>query len=253
MKIASLVFSLVISVTVWAQGQVQRQVVGLNDRKVIGANNMKLVAPNMSNVPFRFRQVADAVGLMSMGCTGTHIGGGLVISAGHCFDALKVTQYRSSCAGITVSWGVLDGRQPSSVSTCRQILVMALTKSVDYALFRVNNPPKGAVKIRLQGRPQIGAPVTVFSHPFRDPLTWSSICEIRKTFIYGLYGVSVNALQHSCDTNPGSSGAAIVDAISLDVVGIHDGGISQGLSGTNYGTFIDSTMIPKVLNQLGYR
>lgn len=249
MKIASLVLSVLFSFSALAQQQI---VIGQgnNDRKVIGPDNTKLVDANMINLPFKYRDAAEAIGLMSMGCTGTHIGNGLVISAGHCFQAAKIPSYSSSCAGVSISWGVRNGKKATSVSNCRQILVMSVNNRTDYALFRVDSAPRVSLKIKLQGRPQINSRVTILSHPFRDPLTWSGFCDIRKTFTYGL---NMYALQHNCDTNPGSSGAAILDAATVEVVGIHDGGVAQGLSGSNYGTFIDATPIPEVLKRFGYR
>lgn len=246
MKVFALVLSLFISIG--ALAQINQHVV--TNRTVIGPDNMKLVDANMLSIPFKYRQIAESVGLMSMGCTGTHIGNGLVVSAGHCFDAAKVAKYRTSCDGIQVFWNVRDGRQPSAVSNCRQVLVLELNNQKDYALFRVDNPPRASVKIRIQGRPALGTRVTIFSHPFKSALTWSGTCDISRALSYGL---NVNAIHHSCDTNPGSSGAAIVDAVSMDVVGIHDGGVSQGLSGSNYGTYIDWTYIPAVLRRLGYQ
>lgn len=245
MKVTFLVLAIFVSFSAFAQ--INQQIV--MNRIIVGSNAMKLVDANMLNIPFKYRQIAESVGLMSMGCTGTHIGNGLVVSAGHCFDAAKVAKYRTSCDGIQVFWNVRDGRQPSAVSNCRQVLVLELNNQKDYALFRVDNPPRGSLKIRTQGRPALGTRVTIFSHPFKSPLTWSGTCDISRALTYGL---NVNAIHHSCDTNPGSSGAAIVDAVSLEVVGIHDGGVQKGLSGANYGTYIDWTYIPAVLRRLGF-
>lgn len=252
MKFTSFIFTFFFAlfVSVSALAQVTRQVITNSNRRVIGMDNTKLVDANMLSIPFKYRDIAESVGLMSMGCTGTHIGNGLVISAGHCFEAGKVARYRSTCDGIQVFWNVREGRQPSGVSNCRQLLVLELNNQKDYALFRVDNPPRASVKIRTVGRPPLGTRVTIFSHPFKNPLTWSGTCEITRALNFGL---PAQAIHHTCDTNPGSSGAAIIDAVSLEVVGIHDGGVSQGLSGANYATYIDWTYIPAVLQRLGYR
>lgn len=246
MNVTSLVLALFVAMS--AVAQINQQI--LTNRVIVGSDNMKLVDANMLSIPFKYRQIAESVGLMSMGCTGTHIGNGLVVSAAHCFDAAKVAKYRTSCDGIQVFWNVRDGRQPSGVSNCRQVLVLELNNQKDYALFRVDNPPRAAVKIRMQGRPALGTRVTIFSHPFKNPLTWSGTCDISRALTYGL---NVNAIHYSCDTNIGSSGAAVIDAVSLEVVGIHGGGVQNGLSGSNYGTYIDWTYIPAVLRRLGYQ
>lgn len=222
----------------------------ITTRKIIGDNNFRPVDANMLSIPFKYREIAEAVGLMSMGCTGTHIGNGLVISAGHCFDAAKIAKYRASCDGIQVFWGVRNGKQPTSVSNCRQVLVLELNNQKDYALFKVDAPPRSSVRIKTQGRPSLGTRVTIFSHPFKNPLAWSGFCDISRNLSYGLNN---SMIHHTCDTNPGSSGAAIIDATTLEVVGIHDGGVSQGRTGANYGTYIDFTYIPAVLQRLGYR
>tara|TARA_B110001454_G_C12723272_1_gene436181 strand:- start:17077 stop:17823 length:747 start_codon:yes stop_codon:yes gene_type:complete len=248
MKITAVILAFLLSLT--SMAQVSRNVFTNNSRTVVGQDNTRLVDANMLSIPFKYRDIAESVGLMSMGCTATHIGNGLVISAGHCFEEGKIARYRSICGGIQVFWNVREGRQPSGVSNCRQLLVLELNNQKDYALFRVDNPPRSAVKIRLSGRPALGTRVTIFSHPFKNPLTWSGTCEIRRALNFGL---PLHAIHHTCDTNPGSSGAAIIDAMTLEVVGIHGGGVSVGSTGANYATYIDWTYIPAVLQRLGYR
>lgn len=228
-------------------------------RKVIGVNNFRNVNANGSNVPFKFHPVLEAVGILSMGCTATHIGNGLVISAGHCFDAAKV-KYNRSCAGVNIHWGVREGKNATSVSQCKKVLVLEYTKSKDYALFIVDKPPRVALPIRLNTPVPLGTRVTIFSHPFTQPLSWSGICDVRKSFAArdlnslgtGTLQVPLAMIHHQCDTNPGSSGAAIIDVQTLEVVGIHDGGYASGVSGYNYGTYISSTYIPAALERLRY-
>lgn len=250
MKLVVLV-SLVLSAVSFAQ---VRQVVvagGPLDRKVVGANNMKVVDANLQKLPVKYRPAAEAIGLMSMGCTGTHIGNGLVVSAGHCFSESNITKQRSTCAGVEIAWGVREGKQPTGVSKCTQVLVLELTNVKDYALFRVDRAPRVALKVRTQARPPLGTRITIFSHPFRQPLMWSGVCEISRSIATGL---NPNFLHHRCDTNPGSSGAAILDAETLEVVGIHNGGQSVGQTGgANYGTYVDTTYLPLALQRLGYK
>lgn len=220
--------------------------------KIIGTNSMRSVFADNTNIPFKYKRVLEAVGLISMGCTGTHIGNGLVLTAGHCFDATAIRQKKQNCDGVQVFWGVRVGKAPTSVSNCKQVLVLQQSDKKDYALLKVDNPPRAYLPVRLQGRVQVGQRITIFSHPFKNPLMWSGVCEVKR---------SVNAqipmqmIQHQCDTNPGSSGATILDAETLEIVGIHDGGwISETGNGVgyNYGTHIDSTLIPAVLARLGY-
>lgn len=218
------------------------------NRIIVGADNFRTVKANGSNIPYKFLPVLEAVGLMTVGCTATHLGQGLVISAGHCFNAEKV-KYKQGCEGIQVLWGVREGKNPTSTSNCRQVLVLEDTKIRDYALFKVDNPPRMALPIKLDGPVPLSSRVTIFSHPFTLPLVWSGICEIRKVF---RSDIPLGLIHHQCDTNPGSSGAAIIDVNTLEVAGIHNGGISDGVSGMNYGTYIAATYIPKILSRAGY-
>lgn len=79
---------------------------------ILGDNDLLRVDPAGSNVPSKFRRVIDAIGRTSpMGCTATHLGNGLALSAGHCFrdaqpraDGLPcVTKHGSP---VTIEWGV---------------------------------------------------------------------------------------------------------------------------------------------------
>jgi V8-like Glu-specific endopeptidase len=53
-----------------------------------------------------------------------------------------------------------------------------------------------------------------------------------------------NQFNHRCDTEPGSSGAAIISTSSLSIVGVHNG----GGDGWNYASFFAPyTSIPGIL------
>lgn len=219
------------------------------NRKIIGADNQRVVNAMGTNVPFKYHPAMEAIGLISMGCTATHIGYGLVVTAGHCFDADKL-KFKTPCVGDQVFWGVREGKAATLVSNCKQLLVKEHTKGRDYALFLVDKAPRVSLPIKLDGRAQLSTRITIFSHPFKQPLTWSGICDIRKSF--GSQA-PLGMIHHQCDTNPGSSGAAILDANTLEVIGIHGGGWAEGVSGYNYGTYIDATYIPTILSRMGYR
>lgn len=234
------VLFLVASLTVSAQNV---------NRKIIGADNQRVVNATGSNIPFKYHPAMEAVGMISMGCTATHIGYGLVLTAGHCFDASKI-KFKKPCVGEQVFWGVREGKSPSLVSNCKQLLVVEHTKSRDYALFLVDKAPRVALPVKLDGRAALSTRITIFSHPFKQPLTWSGVCEVRKSFTAQ---IPLGMIHHQCDTNPGSSGAAILDANTLEVIGIHDGGWAEGVSGYNYGSYIDATYIPTILARMGYR
>lgn len=229
------------------------------NRKIVGKDDFRMVNSQATNIPFKYKLVPEAIGLISMGCTGTHLGQGVVLTAGHCFDAAKV-KFNKSCEGVQVFWGVREGKNPTSVSTCKKLLVIEDTKNKDYALFIVDKPPRISLPIRLNSKPELSTRVTIFSHPFKQPLMWSGVCEIRKSFAArysnstdtGYLQMSLGLIHHQCDTNPGSSGAAILDAETAEVIGIHNGGVSEGPTGYNYGTYITSTYIPEILKRIGY-
>ena len=113
----------------------------------------------------------------------------------------------------------------------------------------------------MNRRAVIGDTVTIFSHPDELPLQWSKLCGIERLSHPGL---PIGSIQHRCDTNPGSSGAAIINALSLKVVGIHDGGFgadpfgdvedptSPVATGINYGTFILDSPLVEALRSLGF-
>lgn len=252
MKLFSFVISMLLLGSIsFAQAQVS----GLKNRKIIGVDNLKVVKANGSNVAYKYHTALESIGLISMGCTATHLGQGIVLTAAHCFVDESRAKFKQSCEGTQVFWGVREGKNPTSVSNCRQILVIEYTKAKDYALFKVDNPPKWALPIKLDNRVPYNSRVTIFSHPFKQPLMWSGICEITKSFtsVRVEDRIPMDMISHQCDTNPGSSGAAILDAETLEVVGIHNGGWAEGLSGYNYGTYISTTYIPTVLARIGYR
>jgi V8-like Glu-specific endopeptidase len=60
-------------------------------------------------------------------------------------------------------------------------------------------------------------------------------------------------MQHKCDTNPGSSGATVLDDNTLKVVAIHDGGhLTAPAEGMNYGTYLTNTEVRDALKSLGF-
>ena len=59
-------------------------------------------------------------------------------------------------------------------------------------------------------------------------------------------GWGIGMFSHQCDTDPGSSGATVLDDTSLKVIGIHDGGIAPW----NYATYLADTPLGEVLATL---
>lgn len=229
--------------------------------KIIGDNDLVAVNADASNIPLMYRSMVDAFGHMSMGCTATHIGNGYVLTAGHCFWADEVPLVDQSCNDLTVDWGVREGATSYLTSKCERLIVAQRSGMMDYAIFKVSPIPPVAIAPDLQRRAIIGDTLTIFSHPEELPLRWSGSCGVERLQHPGLPDGSI---QHKCDTNPGSSGATIIDVMSLKIVGIHDGGYEGDLeldpehpespvsTGMNYGTFILNSPLEEALKSLGF-
>jgi len=218
--------------------------------KIIGKNDLIAVDAEATNIPVKFKRLVDAFGKLGMGCTATHIGGGYVLTAGHCFWAGEKAIENQDCAGAEneIQWGFREGKEPYLVSKCEKIVMAQRTEKMDYALLKVSPVPPVYVKADWLKRAKVGSKVTIFSHPEELPLRWSQLCKIQKVADADFDQALIH---HICDTNPGSSGATIIDAYALKVVGIHDGGRGDGNGGgLNYGTYIYDTPLRKILSTL---
>lgn len=225
----------------FSQVQVQAQQVTVTPWKIHGPDDLISVNGFALNIPRRYKPVIDAIGRMSMGCTGTHIGANVVVSAGHCFNAPPELVENQPCADTTVEWGIRGDRDASMVSRCVRILAMQVNdqQGLDYVFFQVDRAPRTFVNIDFT-RPHLGMKLTIFSHPFGLPLRWSPRCVLQNAHPPV---ASRLHMHHRCDTNPGSSGAAVLNDENLSIMAIHDGGNNS----YNYGTYIWSTPIRQVL------
>lgn len=225
--------------------------------KIIGENDLVPVDATGSNIPLRFRGLLDAFGFVSSGCTATHLGRGYVITAGHCFWAGPEMMQDQSCLDTTIDWGFREGIAPYLKSQCRRIIAAQRTTGLDYAIIQVDPIPPVFIAPDLTRHAVIGDTVTVFSHPDEMPLRWSRLCGIERV---PHPDVDSESLEHRCDTNPGSSGATLINVLTLKVVGIHDGGYDGDpssaqepmKSGMNYGTYLLKSPIYETLKSLGF-
>jgi V8-like Glu-specific endopeptidase len=208
--------------------------------KVIGTSDFVVVTQDGANIPAKYRALPDAFGIVSMGCTGTHIGNGVVLTAGHCFNAPSTRKNNFSCAGITVKWGVRADSPAYLTSKCTNVYAAQQSHDIDYSIFQVDVAPPVAVDVDLDARPAFDTTITIFSHPHLRPLEWSQTCQVKPS-TNGGWGA--NQFSHQCDTDPGSSGATVLDDDTLKIVGIHDGGIAPW----NYATFLADTPLAEVL------
>lgn len=218
--------------------------------KIIGDDDMVAVDATGSNIPARYRDLINAFGILSMGCTATHIGNGYVLTAGHCFYAPEEPVENLECADTTISWGIREGVEPYMTSTCESIVIAQLNQDGnDFALIKVSPVPTAAVAPELNRRAVVGDTLTMFSHPEELPLRWSPFCGVEREQHSDL---PKGAFHHKCDTNPGSSGATILNILTLKVIGIHDGGVVNSNGGMNYGTYIMNSPLYEALKSAGF-
>jgi V8-like Glu-specific endopeptidase len=204
-------------------------------KKIIGENDLRPVLENGANVPEKFRPFVNAFGKMSMGCTATHIGGGIVLSAGHCFRAPK-SRSTLECPDVTVDWGFRKDAPAYLTSRCIQVLSARANYEEDYAIFKVEPAPDAHIGIDVEHRPTVNTPMTQFSHPRARPLEWSQVCTLQ-TSAQGGWGS--HQFSHACDSEPGSSGSVLIDVDTLKIIGIHNGGMDQW----NYATYLIDTPV----------
>lgn len=167
--------------------------------------------------------ISGAVGIMSrIGCTATHIGDGYVVTAGHCVT-------HTTCSSLfDVTWGYTNAnRKGTGRSKCSKIIAREFNDERDYALFKVDSPPKFSLPLNLSDRPAKGDALTIYSHPSSRPLSWSGWCKSTGAF-------DGKRFAYTCDTEGGSSGAVVLNK-KLQVVGIHNVGAAS--SGVNAGTY----------------
>lgn len=248
MKLFLLVFILILGPLSFATNEIDR---------VIGEDDLVTVMQDASNIPLRFRSLVDAFGYMSMSCTATHIGNGYVLTAGHCFWAGESLDENTSCEGETIQWGFREGEKPYLVSNCETVIAKQHSDHADFAIVKVSPIPPVAIAPDLTRRAITGDTLTLFSHPSDMTLQWSHSCTVEwGTVEPPLFMPNIDPpfLKHKCDTNPGSSGATLINILSLKVVGIHDGGfVNDNGTGMNYGTYIMDSPLYDILKSLGFK
>lgn len=256
MKIRSIVFAFFAFVTVLMLYISEVQATQSDIEKIIGVNDLVAVNAEANNIPFKFRNLANAFGRISVGCTATHIGQGYVLTAGHCFYAPPTLLKDQPCsAEYTVEWGVRENKAAYMTSKCTQLVAAQRKDNMDFALFKVDPIPPVAIKPDLSEKPALGERITIFSHPHELPLRWSKICRVQRVLSSEK---SLDLIHYVCDTDPGSSGATVISVDTMMIVGVHDGGRLQNVTddnlgvGYNYGTYIYSTPLRDILLKLGF-
>ena len=219
---------------------------------------------NFKNIPNKYKLNLAAIGKLSTACTATHIGQGFIITAGHCFwqTFFDAELYENQkCTDETISWAVTTGNLNPKISKCKEIIAMQKSEilNLDFAIMRIDNPP--LEKIALDFNQSSVVPntlLTLFSYPLESPLSWSKYCRIKKI---NLTDVNPQLLHHACDTQSGSSGAAVLNAMNGKIVGIHissngdpePDGSSTKTATENYAVYISKSPIKSLLLKAGYK
>jgi V8-like Glu-specific endopeptidase len=167
-----------------------------------------------------------AIGFFDAGsgpCTAFHVGNGLVLSAGHCLTGDGSPGLISSfeCTS-SVTWS--DG----SKSTCDRGLYLQFDEARDFSVMHVHPTPQFSLRIR-QNPLSVKEAVRAVGYPeggtFKGKLVWSKPCESETS---GQFPMSAwrtpSRFCHKCATEPGMSGAPVIDADGA-VVGVHNGGL----------------------------
>ncbi len=208
--------------------------------RIIGDNNLVKVEGILAENP-----KLKAIGRMELGCTATHIGNGIAITAGHCFtkENLEEKKEKVPCSAgeHDVRWGVnYDDGEGYMRSHCTEILAIEKNKRKDYAIFRVSPVPDYKIDVATDYKVSVDDEISIFSHPRRRPLEWSNWCKVEGF----LERSAKNQFYYSCDTEGGSSGAAVLNK-NNEVIGIHN--FYNGMLNRNGATLVSSTPLSSIL------
>jgi V8-like Glu-specific endopeptidase len=227
--------------------------------KIIGQNTMVPIKADGSNIDQNLRPYLNAIGLVVLAgggvCSGTHIGNGMVLTAGHCFFdeghiGARVLENKS-CTGTEVRFGyrgspATGNPKPlvSKIGKCLRIVHAEHSRDRDFAIIKLDQAPTAYIPLVASGRkPNVGLKLTILGYPRGRPLEWSQYCSLRITSAIGMESGSTDPSMfvYDCDTEPGNSGSAVL-AISSQgkpyVVGIHNGSAPLGHD-FNFATFLN--------------
>lgn len=179
-----------------------------DSKAVFGVEDFETVQIDGKNVPQKFRALAAATGYLSSGCTVTHIGNGLILTAGHCLtrEELFPEDPKQCLPDLAVTFGIISNRTLGPVATCVKNLYSEINITRDIALLKVDKFPSAYVEVELENKPPVNTQLTVFSHPDGKPLQWSKYCKMIEVD----FCMSTDTFGFTCDSLPGSSGALVI-------------------------------------------
>ncbi len=223
-----------------------------DSKSIIGVNDLVSVPKSLTN----FREetpsedLLDSIGLIHSGCTATHIGNNIMITAGHCIQAKFFGFHKDlSCnKSLLTSWGVRGSYKGYLNSRCVRIIAAENSIERDFAFIKVDNAPRSQFGLYTGGEPELNRDMTIYSHPMKRPLQWSKKCKNLGRKDLGQWNSNrayyLNRVHYSCDTEGGSSGAAVIDPDSYEILAIHNSGIAFS------GDMNKATSIKDILDKL---
>ena len=163
-------------------------------------------------------------------CTATHLGQGVMLTAGHCFLGAF------SCNNAVVHFYVGQQSHEEWISKCEEILSISaddsryLGEHQDYALFRVSNPPPDSAVVDLESRVQPQMRLLALSFPRPNSraaakrIVTGPCSAISRTVLdYFGHARSEFTFFNDCAFPPDSNGAPLFEISTQKVVGIHQG------------------------------
>lgn len=188
----------------------------------IGAKRKEMSRPEFRTAAAVGKLVHDAGGGRQGTCTATHVGNNYVVTAGHCFPDPTTSDV---CKNLTVEWNhrISYKDYPNAplepkkfIGRCTRVASWQFTggdyKTIDHAIFRVDVAPEVYAPIDPKPALAEGDAVHQFAHPGGNKLIWIDNCKIT--------GKPLQYFKHNCWTANGSSGGALIDAKTYNVVGV---------------------------------
>jgi hypothetical protein len=220
-------------------------------QSVLGRDDRVAITVKKDNLPpgygdlvdavrvFRFQDKTWANGGRFPFCTGFHVGDGIVVTAGHCFQGnnfenkppLEELILKKSV--IYSDFNYIVGGKPERsqikkiiysrmnyLSPEEEKLSLERNSLFDFAFVEISPIPKTKLKLRRGPRPHVGSKISIIGADKGRTLRWSGFCNIRDPRDPEFRTVKRSRLNHLCDLEPGSSGSPTILDETKEVIGI---------------------------------
>jgi len=178
------------------------------DKVIFGETDFVMVKSDGSNIPEKYRSLIYATGYLDSGCTVSHIGNGLVLTAAHCLtpDEIFPDNPDLCLKGRSIQFGIFKDGIKGPKATCIKRLYAEVNITRDVALLHADKFPIEKIEVELDKVPSPDTQLTLFGHPLGKPLQWSKECKLIKV----KYCSSQDTFGFMCDSLPGSSGSLLI-------------------------------------------